>query len=163
MNNHVHPVFAQILNEHGPKSVAAHTLAAAIDNAEIHAAKHDAHFGPVLREDDGSAIDAALRGPDKPKLRAEIERLERHHRGIAKLDLPDSQSGATLRQIAASIAKLKAHLAAAIVAGALVFAAAFPAGSPSTDATFPIAPHEAKQAPLTPSVMDDAWGLTSWS
>lgn len=135
-----------------------HNLLAAIDNAEAHAAKHDAHFGPVLREDDGSAIDAALRAPDKPKLRAEIGRLGVVRDACRALGLTDGQ-----RRAEWSIAKLSAHLTAALVAGALVFAAAFPAGSPSTDATFPIAPHEAKQAPLTPSVMDDAWGLTSWS
>lgn len=169
-NDHVHPVFAAILNEHGPKSVAAHTLAAAVDNAELHAAKHDEHFGPVLRESDASAIDAALRSDRSAdsieaerRARRSLEAAQAKLRGLPRIIDPSTPGYADAklraqanvdtwtRRVAWYVQK---YGTAAVVALLLVLPAMFPAKFAAPDTTNPTAPHDAgKHAPSA-----DAWG-----
>ena len=80
-HDHVHPVFAEILNVFGPKPVAAYTLAAAVDEADMHAAKHADRFGdPAANaaEPDRERIEA-IKERARQRLRETIEEIDARH------------------------------------------------------------------------------------
>jgi hypothetical protein len=148
---------------HSLTSVDGLNLQAAIENADLHAAKHEAAHGQEVRR-----LDPRARG----NLRSHENELTHLHSKLRTLTSgkvfdPSPARDALATDLRDRIAKLRRTIntlrgraggaaAAAMIAGLLTLAAWFPAEPPSIDRSLlQRAPHEAEPARTQPDVRDD--------